>query len=615
MRNSIFRTIVGAMLMMPVGALAAPEIQLPMTGQTGCWDSGGNVIECAGTGQDGAIRAGVAWPDPRFVDNGNGTVTDTLTDLVWLKNADCYGAVGWQQALTSARDLANGACGLTDNSTVGTWRLPNRTELLSIVNYQAQVDTGAAWLSSQGFTGGIQGWYWTSDTYAPVPATKWIVHSIGDALADTAAGGDGIHAMFVRDLAGPLAAFAPASDDFGSVGVGRSSAARTYTISNTGAQNLVVSGITLAGTDSAMFVVNAGDGTAGTCGTLTPSIAPASSCSVSVVFTPATVGPKVAELTIASNSAGSSTGSIALAGAGIVVSYDVTATVAGENGTVAPTSAVQVESGAATSFTLAPAAGFQPDSTVGGTCPVGSFAGTTYTTGAITENCSVSFSFIPRTFTISTAVSGNGTIICTPGASVQANTEVSCVVTPAQGNQVTGVTVDSAAATVTDPTSFTQSFGPVTADHAISATFAPAELTVSFAAGSNGSITGNATQMVGYDGSTTEVTAIPAPGYHFVNWTSDAGFSSTANPLAIANVTASQSITANFAPDAVTIDLLADLVKAYRYSLGKEQLSEEERGRCDVAPLGADGRPDPNGVVDVGDVVIMLRRLAGLVTW
>ena len=615
MRNSIFRTIVGAMLMMPVGALAAPEIQLPMTGQTGCWDSGGNVIDCAGTGQDGAIRAGVAWPDPRFVDNGNGTVTDTLTDLVWLKNADCYGAVGWQQALDSAQNLASGACGLTDNSVVGAWRLPNRTEMLSIVNYQALVDTGAAWLSSQGFTGGVQGWYWTSDTYAPVPATKWIVHSIGDALVDTAAGGDGIHAMYVRDLAGPLAAFAPASDDFGSVGVGRSSAARTYTISNTGAQNLVVSGITLAGTDSAMFAVNPGDGTVGTCGTLTPSIAPASACSVSVVFTPASVGPKVAELTVASNSAGSNTGIIALAGTGIVVSHEVTATVTGENGTVAPTGAVQVENGAATSFTLAPATGFQPDSTVGGTCPAGSFAGTTYTTGAITENCTVSFSFIPLTFTISTAVSGNGTITCTPGASVQANTDVSCVVTPAQGNQVTGVTVDSAAATVTDPTSFTHSFGPVTADHAISATFAPAELTVSFAAGSNGSITGNAAQSVVYDGSTTEVTAVPASGYHFVNWTSDAGFTSTANPLTIANVTANQAITANFAADAVTVDLLADLVKAYRYSLGKEQLSEEERGRCDVAPLGEDGRPEPNGVVDVGDVVIMLRRLAGLVTW
>jgi len=364
-----------------------------------------------------------------------------------------------------------------------------------------------------------------------------------------------------------------------------------------------------------MFAVNPGDGTVGTCGTLTPSIAPASACSVSVVFTPASVGPKVAELTVASNSAGSNTGIIAQAGTGIVVSHEVTATVTGENGTVAPTGAVQVENGAATSFTLAPAAGFQPDPTVGGTCPAGSFTGATYTTGAITENCTVSFSFVPLNFTISTAVSGNGTIICTPGTTVPANTEVSCAVTPATGNQVSVVMVDSADVTVTDPASFTHSFGQVTADHAVSATFTPVVLTVSFAAGSNGSISGSATQSVNYDGSTTEVTAIAATGYHFVNWTSEGGFSSTANPLTIANVTSNQAITANFAPDAVEIDLLADLVRAYRSTLGKEQLSEQERARCDVAPLGADGRPNPDGQIDVGDVVILLRRLAGLVTW
>jgi hypothetical protein len=45
---------------------AAPA-KIPQTGQTKCYDAGGNEITCAGsTGQDGEKQAGVAWPAPRF---------------------------------------------------------------------------------------------------------------------------------------------------------------------------------------------------------------------------------------------------------------------------------------------------------------------------------------------------------------------------------------------------------------------------------------------------------------------------------------------------------------------------------------------------------------------
>lgn len=40
-------------------------------------------------GDDGALQKGVAWPNPRFTDNNNGTITDNLTGLIWLKNANC----------------------------------------------------------------------------------------------------------------------------------------------------------------------------------------------------------------------------------------------------------------------------------------------------------------------------------------------------------------------------------------------------------------------------------------------------------------------------------------------------------------------------------------------
>ncbi|MBI3449027.1 MAG: DUF1566 domain-containing protein [Acidobacteria bacterium] len=141
------------------------------TGQTGCWDTFGNPVSCAGTGQDGAFQIG-ASASPRFTDNGNGTVKDNLTGLVWLKNADCFGQETWATALTSSNTLASGACGLTDGSVAGTWRLPNIKELQSLFDYSqynpslpaghpfAGVDIPAGYWSSTSAAGGEgSAWY------------------------------------------------------------------------------------------------------------------------------------------------------------------------------------------------------------------------------------------------------------------------------------------------------------------------------------------------------------------------------------------------------------------------------------------------------------------------
>lgn len=75
---------------------AAPRGQPFKTGQTTCWADfpvhaipppvlPGTVIPCEGTGQDGAFQAGLARA---YVDNGDGTITDTNTGLMWEKLAD-----------------------------------------------------------------------------------------------------------------------------------------------------------------------------------------------------------------------------------------------------------------------------------------------------------------------------------------------------------------------------------------------------------------------------------------------------------------------------------------------------------------------------------------------
>ncbi|KJU82960.1 protein containing DUF1566 [Candidatus Magnetobacterium bavaricum] len=84
------------------------------------------------TGDDGDIRAGVAWPNPRFTKNSdNATVIDNMTGLMWTKDANLAGKTTWQGALDYIASMNNGA------GTYGhkDWRLPNRTELLSLVDY------------------------------------------------------------------------------------------------------------------------------------------------------------------------------------------------------------------------------------------------------------------------------------------------------------------------------------------------------------------------------------------------------------------------------------------------------------------------------------------------
>ena len=62
----------------------------------------------------------------RYFDCGNGTVTDTVTGLIWLQQSGCMEVVNWQAANQLAAALADTTCGLTDGSRPGDWR-PRRS--------------------------------------------------------------------------------------------------------------------------------------------------------------------------------------------------------------------------------------------------------------------------------------------------------------------------------------------------------------------------------------------------------------------------------------------------------------------------------------------------------
>jgi len=141
---------------------------VPKTGQT---DSYGVI------GTDGDLEKGVAWPTPRFIDNNNGTITDNLTGLIWLKNANAFGMRTWLQALSDANALHSGSItGLSDGSNAGDWRLPNVRELQSLVDYSRNavpaIPTGTPFLT-------VQSMYWSSTIYANYPLYAWFVNFIG----------------------------------------------------------------------------------------------------------------------------------------------------------------------------------------------------------------------------------------------------------------------------------------------------------------------------------------------------------------------------------------------------------------------------------------------------
>lgn len=148
---------------------AGPPAPVPKTGQTASYQ----------TGDDGDLEKGVAWPAPRLRDNGNGTVTDNLTRLVWLKNANCFSVLRtFSIAVNDCNGLATGHCSLTDGSQAGDWRLPNLRELHSLVDYTRSnpcLPTGHPFMDV------LSDNYWSSTTHTGYNAAYawYVVFSTG----------------------------------------------------------------------------------------------------------------------------------------------------------------------------------------------------------------------------------------------------------------------------------------------------------------------------------------------------------------------------------------------------------------------------------------------------
>jgi arylsulfatase A-like enzyme len=104
-----------------------------------------------------------------FTDNGNGTITDSVTGLMWQKVDN--GESTWETAVANAAGITTG--GYND------WRLPTPSELFSILNHNngnpAAIDT--TYFPNN--PGGTAGYWWTGDLYGSSTVNVWCANAGG----------------------------------------------------------------------------------------------------------------------------------------------------------------------------------------------------------------------------------------------------------------------------------------------------------------------------------------------------------------------------------------------------------------------------------------------------
>jgi Protein of unknown function (DUF1566) len=139
---------------------------LPATGQ----------MESYAEYDDGYYRSG---SELRFRDNGDGTITDLNTDLMWCKSGyaqnDVNPPVAYQSEGRWRRYFWNQALLYCDRLRLGgydDWRLPNYKELTSILDLSRMEPC----VDQEYFPGTRADFYWTSSTFIYLTSQAWYVY-------------------------------------------------------------------------------------------------------------------------------------------------------------------------------------------------------------------------------------------------------------------------------------------------------------------------------------------------------------------------------------------------------------------------------------------------------
>ena len=230
--------------------------------------------------------------------------------------------------------------------------------------------------------------------------------------------------------------------------------------------------------------------------------------------------------------------------AGSATTYTVTPS-AGSGGSLSPDAAQTVVDNSTTSFTVTANSGYEID-TIGGTCG-GTLSGSTYTTAAITSDCTVTASFSelpPTTYTVSPSAGSGGSISPSTAQTVVENSTTSFTVTANSGYEV-----DTVGGTCGGSLSgSTYTTAAITSDCTVTASFSelpPTTYTVTPSAGSGGSISPDTAQTV-VENSTTSFTVTANSGYEVDTVGGTCGGSLSGSTYTTAAITSDCTVTASF---------------------------------------------------------------------
>jgi len=133
--------------------------------------------------------------DGRYLDKGDGTVTDQQTGLQWMRcslgqtwdGQSCQGDADtytWDQAMKAAKSFSY--AGYDD------WRLPTIDELKSIVEKNKRPA-----INHQAFPNTVRAWFWSSSPHAYGSGSAWSVYFYG-GYVDGSYKSNGFHVRLVR---------------------------------------------------------------------------------------------------------------------------------------------------------------------------------------------------------------------------------------------------------------------------------------------------------------------------------------------------------------------------------------------------------------------------------
>lgn len=124
------------------------------------------------------VRGNTSYGQNSFVDNGDGTVTDNATGLMWMQSGSS-GTGTWEEALNWAENLEY--AGYTD------WRLPNAKELQSLVDYTRAPDASDTLQQGPAIdpvfdVATEESWYWTSTSFLDSHSGAAVYIAFGQAF-------------------------------------------------------------------------------------------------------------------------------------------------------------------------------------------------------------------------------------------------------------------------------------------------------------------------------------------------------------------------------------------------------------------------------------------------